>query len=135
MIEVVAAAIFKEGRLLCFQRGDSGHDHTANKFEFPGGKIEPNETHTEALKREISEELNLEVSIGEWVATVEHNYPDVSVRLHCYVCFAETYDGTLNDHISYRSVGIAELEDVDWMEADIPIKDALKENFAHLFAN
>ena len=133
MIEVVAAAIFLDGKLLCFQRGEAKYGYISNKFEFPGGKVEPGESLDVALARELIEELNLQVSIKDFVTTVVHQYPDFAIRMHCYICLAENYDGTMTDHISYRSVAYDELDDVDWIAADIPIKDALKARFAHVF--
>ena len=83
MIEVVAAVIVFENRLLAFQRGASKYSYVANKFEFPGGKIKGNETQTDSLIRELKEELNLDVRVGEWITTVEHCYEDFSIRMHC----------------------------------------------------
>lgn len=133
MIEVVAAAILLDGKLLCFQRGAAKYSYISNKFEFPGGKVEPGESPDAALARELIEELNLEVSIKDFVTTVVHQYPDFAIRMHCYICYADEYDGTMTDHISYRSLCYDELDAVDWIAADVPIKDTLKARFAHVF--
>jgi 8-oxo-dGTP diphosphatase len=134
MIEVVAAAIFLDGKLLCFQRGEAKYSYISYKFEFPGGKVEPGESLKTALTRELIEELELHVSIKDFVTTVEHQYPDFAIRMHCYICHAESYAGTMTDHIAFRRVSYDQLDDIDWIAADVPIRDALKKRFAHVFA-
>ena len=101
MIEVAAAVIVFENRLLAFQRGTSKYSYVANKFEFPGGKIEANETQTDSLIREMKEELDLNVRVGEWITTVEHCYEDFSIRMHCYLVHPESFIGLLKEHVSY----------------------------------
>ena len=97
MIEVVAAVIVFENRLLAFQRGASKYSYVANKFEFPGGKIKANETQTDSLIRELKEELNLDVRVGEWITTVEHCYENFSIRMHCYLVHLESFIGLLKN--------------------------------------
>ena len=133
MIEVVAGAIVIDRKLLCVQRGQAKYDYVSYKYEFPGGKVEHEENHQIALKRELLEELNLEVDVGDFVTTVEHHYPDFSIQMHCYLCFAEHYDGTLIDHIAYKYLSLNEFESVDWIEADIPIMEELVKGFGHVF--
>lgn len=134
MIEVVAGAIEYRGKLLAFQRGHSKYDYIANKFEFPGGKINNSETHQQALKRELREELFLEVNITEHVATVEHEYPDFKIKMHCYLVKLKEFDGRLTEHLSYEHVSLNEAEKLDWIAADLPILNIIKEKFCHVFS-
>ncbi len=69
MIEVVAAVIVFESRILAFQRGDSKYSYVANKFEFPGGKMRKDEPREDSLIRELREELDLDIKVGEWITT------------------------------------------------------------------
>ena len=85
MIEVVAAVIECEGKLLAFQRGPARYDYIAHKYEFPGGKVETGENHRVALKRELSEELGLDAEVLDHVMTLEHAYPDFSIKMHCFL--------------------------------------------------
>ena len=75
-IEVVAAIIIYDNKILCVQRGESKLNYISKKYEFPGGKIELGETKEEAIKREILEELNLEIEVRDEYMTVNHQYPD-----------------------------------------------------------
>ena len=133
MIEVVAAAIIIKGKLLCFKKGDAKYEYLSNKFEFPGGKIENDETPVEALKRELIEEINMSVSIGPQIGIIEHDYPDFSIRMHCYICFSDFYDGTLNDHTAYEILKFDQLNSVEWIAADIPIKNMIEQSYKHVF--
>ena len=83
-IVVVAAVIEERGRFLVTRRPDGVH--LAGLWEFPGGKIDPDETHTDALRRELREELDTEVSVGELVLATTHAYPEKTVTLYFYRC-------------------------------------------------
>ena len=133
MIEVVAGALEYEGKLLAFQRGHSKYDYIANKFEFPGGKINDSETPQQALKRELKEELHLEVEIKEHIATVEHEYPDFQIIMHCYLVKLTEFDGHLTEHLSYEHISLNEAEKLDWIAADLPLLSVLKEKYRHVF--
>ena len=78
---VVAAAIRHNDKILCMQRGKTKFDYTAYKWEFPGGKIEEGETPQEAIKREIMEEMDMDIRVGDTICTVENEYPDFSISL------------------------------------------------------
>ncbi len=82
MIEVVAAVIFNGDKFMIAQRNLKKSQ--GGLWEFPGGKIEPGETGEEALKREIREEFNAEISVGELITEVEHHYPEKDVKLYFY---------------------------------------------------
>ena len=90
MIEVVAAAIVFENHLLAFQRGASKYSYVANRFEFPGGKVRKDEPQEDSLIRELKEELDLDIKVGERITTVEHSYKDFPSRMHCYLVHLES---------------------------------------------
>jgi 8-oxo-dGTP diphosphatase len=124
-IEVVAAIIYYKDKILCVQRGENKYPYISNKFEFPGGKLENGETKTEAIKREISEELNMDINIQEEFLTVNHEYPDFKITMHSFKCKCESQELKLTEHISMEWLSINELRKLDWAEADIPIVNNL----------
>jgi 8-oxo-dGTP diphosphatase len=123
-VTVVAAVIERNGKILCVQRGKSALPYISEKWEFPGGKIEANETEQETIVREIREELHMDFVVGEKLMVVEHRYPDFHLTMH-------TYRGTSNEepqlteHLAYRWLDPAVLPSLDWAEADVPIVDEL----------
>jgi 8-oxo-dGTP diphosphatase len=120
-IQVVAAIIYHNDKILCVQRGYSKYDYINQKFEFPGGKVEKGETDGEALIREIKEELEMEISEMNFLIKVEHEYPDFQITMNCFECKTKTKDLTLNEHIDYKWLDKSELESLDWAAADTPI--------------
>lgn len=124
-IEVVAGIIFFEDQILCVQRPKNKLDYISEKFEFPGGKIENNETNIDALNRELFEELNLNVDIKNFFFTVIHQYPDFELTMHSYLCEVKSKEVVLNEHISLEWLNIKDLKKLDWAAADIPIVDKL----------
>jgi 8-oxo-dGTP diphosphatase len=128
-VEVVAAIILCENKILCVQRGQSKLDYISKKFEFPGGKIEKSETKIEALKRELIEELNFVPNkIENLFLTVVHEYPDFELTMHSFICYTETKEIQLNEHISCEWLTLINLKNLDWAAADIPIVNRLIEN-------
>jgi 8-oxo-dGTP diphosphatase len=127
-IEVVAAVIENENQYLCVQRNANKYDYISYKYEFPGGKVEPNETNEEALTREIQEELNLEIQIQKHIITVEHTYPDFKISMHTYLCSSVNRTLTLNEHVDHKWLNKLELPSLDWAGADVPIVDYLLNN-------
>ncbi len=127
MIEVVAAIIFINDKILCLKRGKGKFEYTSYKYEFPGGKIETGETHQNALKREILEELNLKITVNEKFATIKHIYPDFQIKLHCYFCETNEFNGYLTEHIDYKILDIYKLDSIEWVAADIKIIQMLKD--------
>ena len=125
MIEVVAAIIFFKNKILCLKRGYSKYDYISFKYEFPGGKIKNNESNVSALKREIKEELNIDIIIKNKFKTIIHNYPDFKIKLHSYICITNNFNGKLYEHSEYKLLKIDELKSVNWLEADIPLIDDL----------
>ena len=132
-IEVVAAVIVYERKLLAFQRGAAKFDYVSYKFEFPGGKVESGEDFRVALNRELNEELGLDAKVGNFVATIDHDYPDFSIKMHCYIVEIDAFDETLHDHVAYAHVSLSDADSLDWIEADRPILRLLRENFSHVF--
>jgi 8-oxo-dGTP diphosphatase len=124
-IEVVAAIIYFEDKILCVQRPKNKLSYISEKFEFPGGKIEENETKKEALEREIFEELKIPINIKSFFITVVHNYPDFELTMHSFICEVKTKDLILTEHISLEWLNLDELKKLDWAGADIPIVDKL----------
>ena len=114
-IEVVAAIIRKGDKIFATQRG---YGDFKDWWEFPGGKMEHGETPEEALKREICEELSAEISVDEFLCTVEYDYPKFRLKMHCYLCSMLTDALHLNEHEAARWLSKDELDSVDWLPAD-----------------
>lgn len=127
-IEVVAAIIYFENKILCVQRPQNKLHYISEKFEFPGGKIEAGETKEASLHREIFEELNILIKIESLFLTVIHQYPDFELTMHSFKCIVNTQEITLNEHIDLKWLSIEELETLDWAAADIPIVKKLVSN-------
>ncbi len=114
-IEVVAAVIIKDGKVFATQRG---YGEWKGWWEFPGGKMEPEETPQEALVREIREELEAEVTVGELLNTVEWDYPDFHLTMHCYICCLKSESIHLNEHEAAAWLTGETLGSVRWLPAD-----------------
>ena len=127
-VEVVAAIIQHNDKILCVQRGENKLPYISKKYEFPGGKIEPGESKEETIIREIKEELNMEISVIKEFITVNHEYPDFFLTMHSYICNCENSHLTLTEHIDYKWLSISEMDQLDWAAADIPIVNKLKIN-------
>lgn len=123
-IEVVAAVIRKGSTCLATQRG---YGEFEGLWEFPGGKIEPGETHQVALKREIQEELGIDITIGELLCTTEYDYPSFHLRMHCYLCSLATDNIELREHKSARWLTAETLDTIKWLPADKEVIDKLKD--------
>ncbi len=127
-IEVVAAIIIFNNKILCVQRGESKLEYISRKFEFPGGKMEYGETKEEAIKREIKEELQMDISTDLEYLTVEHQYQDFHITMHSFLCSSKSEKLTLTEHIDFKWLDIGNLKDLDWAAADIPIVNKLIDN-------
>ncbi len=123
-IEVAAAIITPSGRIFATQRG---YGEFKDGWEFPGGKMEPGETPQQALVREIQEELDTEIEVGELVETVEYDYPGFHLTMHCFLCTIRSGDLVLKEHEAARWLTREELDDVDWLPADVAVAEKLKE--------
>ena len=115
-IEVVAAIIRKGDQVFATQRG---YGPWKDFWEWPGGKVEPGETPTQALRREIMEELDADISIDKFLHTVEWDYPEFHLTMHCYMCSLVTDALHLNEHEAARWLRADTLSSVDWLPADL----------------
>lgn len=124
-INVVAAIIHdSQGKNFATQRG---YGEWKDWWEFPGGKIEPGEEPEEALKREIREELATEICIEEFLCTVDYDYPQFHLTMHCYICSLLTEALHLNEHEDACWLKHEELDSVKWLPADVKVVERLKE--------
>jgi 8-oxo-dGTP diphosphatase len=121
-IEVVAAIIKDGDKIFATQRG---YGEFKDGWEFPGGKIEEGETPQEALKREIREELDTEIEVGELVDTVEYDYPKFHLTMHCFLCSIKSGDLVLKEHEAARWLTKDNLDSVDWLPADLGLVEKL----------
>ena len=118
-IEVVAAIICdKDHRVFATQRG---YGEWKGWWEFPGGKINEGETREEALRREIREELSAEIAVGAWLTTVEYDYPEFHLTMHCFICELLSEEIVLKEHEDARWLKEEELDTVDWLPADVGV--------------
>jgi 8-oxo-dGTP diphosphatase len=122
-IEVVAAIIFDEqGRIFATQRG---YGEWKDWWEFPGGKMEAGETPQQALKREIREELDAEIEVGELLRTIDYDYPTFHLTMRCFKCKLSESHVTLLEHEAAKWLAPSELHSVRWLPADEQIIDIL----------
>lgn len=130
-IEVSAAIILEDDKILCAQRGENKHGYISYKFEFPGGKLEEGEDGKTALVRELNEEMMLEIEAEQlkYFMTIEHEYPDFSITMHSYLCPLENRHFVLLGHICSKWCLPEELDQLDWAEADWPIVRKLMSGF------
>lgn len=125
-VHVTAAVIENENKILCVQRNSNKFEYISYKWEFPGGKVEDNEQLEETIKREIMEELNLQISISSFFIRVEHQYPDFILVMDTFKCKIVAGVLQLNEHVSFKWLEVDELSELDWAAADIPIVEKLK---------
>ena len=127
-IRVVAAiikAINEKGEPMIFAT-QRGYGDLKGGWEFPGGKIEEGETPQEALKREIMEELETEIRVGEFIDTIEYDYPTFHLSMDCFWAEIVSGDLVLKEHEAAKWLKKAELDSVDWLPADITLIDKIK---------
>ena len=127
-IEVVAAVIIDNNKYMCVQRGTNSKIYLSEKWEFPGGKIEGNENHTEALVREIQEELNMQIEPLNHIITVDHTYPDFQLVMHAYLSKIIDGEPELTEHLDLKWLSVDLLSSLDWAAADIPIVKKIQGN-------
>ena len=123
-IQVVAAVIQADHRVFATQRG---YGPQKDGWEFPGGKIEPDETPRQALIREIREELDTEIAVGDKLLQVEYDYPDFHLSMGCYLCAVRSGHLTLKEHESAKWLSMDELDTVAWLPPDREVVEKLKE--------
>lgn len=124
-IEVVAGIIRNGGKLFATQRG---YGEFKDGWEFPGGKIEPGETPQKALFRELKEELAVNVSVGDFLCTVDYDYPEFHLTMHCFYCSVVDGELTLLEHEAAKWLDVSELRTVNWLPADVEVVNALERN-------
>lgn len=122
---VVAAAICHNNKILCMQRGKTKFDYTAYKWEFPGGKIESGETPQEAIKREIMEEMSMDIRVGNTICTVENEYPDFSITMQVFWCDVDSPAFDLKEHNAFKWLSKDDLPSLDWAEADKKVVECI----------
>ena len=127
-VKVAAALIFDRGKIFATKRGESPYAYVAHKFEFPGGKIEEGEREEDAVKRELKEELDLDVKVGGLYAKTTFEYPDFIITLSVYECEMAS-DFLLKEHESYAWISPADLDENEWAPADADILQSLKRVF------
>lgn len=120
---VVAAIILKDGKVFATRRG---YGEWKGWWEFPGGKIEAGETPQAALVREIREELDAEISVGDLLDTVEWDYPDFHLTMHCYLCTLLSESMHLNEHEAAAWLTADTIRSVNWLPADVALLDKIE---------
>ena len=122
-IRVVAAIIEKDGKIFATQRGYGDYK---DWWEFPGGKIEPGESPEEALVREIREELDTEISVGDFLTSLEYDYPKFHMTMDCFMCSIISGRLTLLEPEAARWLAADELWQVKWLPSDIRVIEELE---------
>ena len=135
-VEVVAAVIIKDNTILATQRG---YGEFKGKWEFPGGKVERDETFENALIRELKEELNADINVIEYIDTIRYEYPNFKLIMHTYICNLKDdvinfvyHDENTLEHENMVWLDINDLDHLDWLPADILVIDILKKQKDHI---
>ena len=122
---VVAAVVCKDNKYLCMQKGQTRFDYTSYKWEFPGGKIEAGERPQQALARELLEEMDYSVEVGEEIVTVNHEYPDFSIEMTAFLCTPLSATFCLKEHVAFEWRSREKLCELDWAAADIGVVERI----------
>lgn len=125
---LVVAALIKKNNDVLIARRSTGDENVLGKWEFPGGKVEPNETEGHAIEREIKEELELNIKANKYITNNVCEYPTKTVDLRLYECEYISGEFKLHDHSEYKWVNINELLNYDLALADIPLAKYIANN-------
>lgn len=127
-VRVVAAVIkaANEGGIPIIFATQRGYGEFKDGWEFPGGKIEDHETPQEALKREIMEELDTEISVGELMDTIGYDYPGFHLSMDCFWCEIVNGEPVLKEHKDARWLTKEQLDDVEWLPADVTLIEKIR---------
>lgn len=128
-IEVVAGIIKDGDKIFATQRG---YGEFKDGWEFPGGKMESGETPQQALARELKEELAIDVSVGDFLCTVDYDYPTFHLTMHCFYCSLVGGELTLLEHEAAKWLNMSELHTVSWLPADVEVVKALEKTSSSL---
>jgi mutator protein MutT len=126
IIDVAAGLVFHHGELLITQRRP--HDHLGGLWEFPGGKVEPDETFETCLVRELREELGIEIAVGEMIEDLTHRYPEKTVRLKFFLCRLLHGDAQPIHCHALAWISRDQLADYEFPAADAHLLNVLQEN-------
>lgn len=132
-LNVVGAVITNNsGQILVAQRPYSEVSYKSYKWEFPGGKVEENESPQEALKREIREELGSEIILKNKIGELEYNYPDFKLKMDLFICqLKEGSFPVAMEHNQIKWISPEEMDSLDWLEADYKILPIIKKHLVH----
>ena len=125
VVAAVIKAVNKDGEPIIFAT-QRGYGALKDGWEFPGGQIEVGETPQEALKREIMEELDTEIEVGELIDTIEYDYPEFHLSMNCFWCEVINGDLVLKEHEAAKWLTMAQLNDVEWLPADITLIEKIR---------
>lgn len=125
---LVVAALIKKNNNVLIARRSTGDENVLGKWEFPGGKVEPNETEEHAIEREIKEEFELNIKANKYITNNVCEYPTKTVDLRLYECEYISGEFKLHDHSEYKWVNINELLNYDLAPADIPLAKYIANN-------
>jgi 8-oxo-dGTP diphosphatase len=123
-IEVVAAIITDDDKIFATQRG---YGDFKDGWEFPGGKMEDGESREDALIREIKEELDTDIVVSNYLTTVDYDYQNFHLTMHCFICEIINGKLTLLEHKAAKWLRREELDSIDWLPADLEVVEKLKE--------
>ena len=126
-IKVVAAVIRNDNKIFATQRG---YGEFKDGWEFPGGKVEAGETPEEALIREIREELDTEISVDEFIETIEYDYPAFHLSMDCFWCSIKEGNLTLREHEAAKWLDAQTIDSVEWLPADVGLVDKIRERIS-----